>query len=90
MAHYHFVSYIRTMKEKIEVSEQDLAKIAKKYRLATGKSRLHVARELGVHRQAIFYAEDAPEKSLFKLRKRIIETYSPYKVIGPVIWLETQ
>lgn len=26
--------------------------------------------------------------SLFKLRKRIIEKYSPYKVIGPVCWLE--
>ena len=76
------------MKKKIEVSEESVASIAKQYRQATGKSRAQVASELGVGRQAVFYAEDFPQKSFFKLRKRIIEKYSPYKVVGPVFWLE--
>lgn len=81
-------SYIEMMKKKIDVSEGGLAAFAKQYRLNTGKNRAQVARELNVARQAVIYAEDFPEKSFFKLRKRMIETYSPYKVIGPVLWLE--
>jgi DNA-binding XRE family transcriptional regulator len=69
------------------VTERELAALAKRYRIASGKNRAQAARELGVARPAIIYAEEAPEKSLFKLRKRIIEAYSPYKVVGPVFWL---
>lgn len=76
------------MQKKVEVTEADLAALAKQYRQASGKNRPQVAQELGVTRHAVLYAENFPEKSFFKLRKRIIETYSPYKVIGPVIWLE--
>ncbi len=46
------------------------------------------ARELGVSKPAVVQAENNPEKSFFKLRKRIIEKYSPYKLVGPVYWLE--
>ena len=76
------------MAKKIPVTENDLAAIAKQYRIASGKSRAQVARELGVARPSVVYAEDYPHKSFFKLRKRIIEKYSPYKVVGPVVWLE--
>ena len=70
------------------VGAKQLCAIAKRYRIAAGKSRAQAARELGVARPAIVYAEEAPEKSLFKLRKRIIEKYSPHKVVGPAFWLE--
>ena len=70
------------------VNESDLAGVAKKCRLAAGKNRAQVARELKVARQAVIYAEECPQKSFFKLRKRIIEKYSAYKVVGPTFWLE--
>lgn len=58
--------------------------MAKKCREESGKNRAEAARELGVARQAVIYAEDQPEKSFTKLRCRIIETYSKLKVTGPV------
>jgi len=36
----------------------------------------------------LIHAEDFLEKSFFKLRKRIIEKYSRYKVVGPAFWLK--
>jgi DNA-binding XRE family transcriptional regulator len=72
----------------IYVSDKELAAIAKRYRIASGKSRVQAARELGVVRQAVLYAEERPDKSFFKLRKRMIEKYSGHKVVGPAFWLE--
>lgn len=69
---------------------KELAALAKKYRLATGKNRTEIAHELGVARQAIIYAEDQPERSFTKLRCRMIEAYSPFKVVGPFFLLETK
>ena len=82
--------YATNVSKKIPVTETDLAAIAKQYRIAAGKNRAQAARELGVARPSVIYAEDCPEKSFFKLRKRIIEKYSPHKVVGPVYWLEKQ
>lgn len=76
------------MGKKISVTEADLAAIAKKYRMAAGRNRAQAARELGVARPSLIHAEEFPEKSFFKLRRRIIEKYSPYKLTGPVYWLE--
>ena len=70
------------MSERI-VTEAELATWAKKFRKAAGKTRAAAARELGVSRPSIFEAEECPESSLFKLRKRIIEKYSTVKVKGP-------
>jgi DNA-binding XRE family transcriptional regulator len=70
--------------------EADLASLARKYRTAAGKNRAEAARELGVARQSIIYAEDRPEKSFTKLRCRMIEAYSPFKVRGPVFALESK
>ena len=66
------------------IAEAELAALAKKCREESGKNRAEAARELGVARQAVIYAEDQPEKSFTKLRCRIIEAYSPLKVTGPV------
>jgi DNA-binding XRE family transcriptional regulator len=76
------------MRVKNFVSEAELASLARKYRIAAGRNRAEAARELGVARQSIIYAEDRPEKSFTKLRSRIIEAYSPYRVKGPVFLLE--
>ena len=76
------------MREKKLVNEGELSSLARKYRIAAGKNRAEAARELDVARQAIIYAEDQPGKSFTKLRRRIIEAYSPYRVKGPVFLLE--
>jgi DNA-binding XRE family transcriptional regulator len=69
------------------VEEKELAALAKKFRQAAGKSKADVARELGVAAPTIFGAEEQPEMSLTKLRVRIIEACSPFKVVGPVFLL---
>ena len=64
-------------------TETQLAALAKKYRLAAGKTRAQAARELKVSRPSVFNAEECPDNSLGKLRIRIIEKYSGMKVSGP-------
>jgi len=76
------------MSQKNLMSESDLAALAKAYRLATGKDRTEVANELAIARPTLIQAEENPERSLTKLRVRIIEAYSPYKVSGPYFRLD--
>jgi DNA-binding XRE family transcriptional regulator len=71
-------------------SETQLAALAKKAREATGKNRAEAARELGVARPTVVQAEDNPEQSLTKLRIRIIEAYSSYRVAGPLFCLKAK
>ena len=78
----------RAMKNGERLDEEQIATLAKKFRQAAGKSQLDAAHELRVSKPAISQAENQPEKSFFKLRKRMIEKYSPFKVIGPGYWLE--
>lgn len=73
-----------TAKTPKTLDDAGLAALAKKYREAAGKNRAQAARELGVSRPAIFYAEEHPEKGFQLLRKRIIEAYSAHTVDGPV------
>ena len=72
----------------IFLTETGLAAKAKEARKAVGKRKAQVARELGVSRTSIQSAEESPDKSLDKLRIRMIEMYSKYKVVGPVYYLE--
>ena len=76
------------MKATEFVQERDLAVLAKKFRLAAGRTRADAARDMGIKHPSIFHAEESPEKPFCKLRKRMIETYSPFKVVGPIYWLE--
>ena len=76
------------MPKKIFYVESDLALLAKKARQATGKRKVEVARELGVAPPSVFNAEEQPELPLHKLRIRMIEMYSKYKVVGPVYYLK--
>jgi DNA-binding XRE family transcriptional regulator len=62
---------------------EELAALARELRRASGKSQKEVAGELGVSAPAVSNAESKPERSLFELRKRIIEKYSNYKLVGP-------
>jgi hypothetical protein len=52
------------------------------------KTKDEAATELKVGRPAVQLAEENPEQSLFKLRKRMIEAYSAYKLIGPFYRLQ--
>lgn len=69
-------------------SGNDLAALAKRFRLQAGKTRAQAAREMKVSQTSIFNAEESPEQSLLKLRIRVIEAYSSFRVVGPVFLLE--
>jgi DNA-binding XRE family transcriptional regulator len=73
---------------KESLTEMNLARIAKRFREQAGKSRAQAAREMKVAQASIFRAEENPQESLLKLRIRMIEAYSPYRVTGPVFFLE--
>lgn len=76
------------MAHKQPLTENDLAALAKRFRKKAGKTRAEAGRELGVSHVSIHRAEENPEVSLLKLRLRMIEAYSPFKVVGPVFYLE--
>lgn len=78
------------MSQKQSVSEKDLAGLARRFRKQAGKSRAQAAREMKVSQTSIFQAEEIPEQGLLRLRVRMIEKYSPYKVKGPVFVLENK
>jgi DNA-binding XRE family transcriptional regulator len=70
------------------LAETKLAAIAKRFREQAGKTRAQSARDMNVTQTSIFHAEESPEQALTKLRARMIETYSRFKVIGPVFFLK--
>lgn len=76
------------MHSKRFLAEKDLAILAKRFRKKAGKKRAQAAREMGVAQTSIFNAEESPRQSFTKLRIRMIETYSPYKVVGAVYFLK--
>lgn len=76
------------MPKKKYFRESELAELAKECRLKSGKTKEAACEELQVNRSAVQLAEGNPEQSLTKLRIRLIEKYSPYKVTGPFYVLE--
>lgn len=76
------------MPQRELLTEKELAALAKRFREQADKSRAEAGRELGVSHVSIHRAEEDPEESLHKLRMRMIEAYSPFKVAGPVYYLE--
>jgi DNA-binding XRE family transcriptional regulator len=85
---YTFILYDGRMLKDQSVPENNLARLAKRFRKQAGKTRAQVAREMGVSQTSIFQAEELPDQALLKLRTRIIEAYSPFKVVGPVFHLK--
>jgi len=69
------------------LNETQLASLAKKFRKEAGIKRAQAARDMKVSQTSIFNAEESPEQGLTKLRMRMIEMYSPFKVTGPVFFL---
>jgi hypothetical protein len=78
------------MRVKNTVGEKELAALAKHFRKASGKSKADAARQLRVSAPSVFNAEERPELSLTGLRIRMIETYSPFKVFGPLFHLKNK
>jgi DNA-binding XRE family transcriptional regulator len=74
--------------EKQFLAEADLAKLAMQLRKKAKISRAQAARDLGVSQTSIFNAEETPSQSLAKLRTRMIEKYSGFKVVGPVFLIQ--
>jgi predicted transcriptional regulator len=76
------------MRKKL-FQEKELALVAKRFREKSGLSMSEIARLLQVSRSVIFNAENAPEKSLIKIRIRIIELTGEKKVEGPFYVIRT-
>ena len=76
------------MSQKKTMCENDLAALAKRFRKQAGKTRAQAARDMKVSQTSIFHAEESPKQGMIKLRTRMIESYSSYKVRGPVYLLE--
>lgn len=76
------------MRKRDLLRENELAAIAKKFREAGGKTRAQAARDMEIKQPSIFHAEESPDQSFTKLRCRMIEAYSEYKVSGPWFRLE--
>ncbi len=70
------------------VQEKQLAALAKKLRIAAGKTAAQAARDMGIKQPSIHHAEESPDKSFTKLRCRMIEAYSTLKVSGPYFLVE--
>jgi hypothetical protein len=68
--------------------ERDLAALAKRFRKEAGIRRAQAARDMKVAQTSIFHAEETPKQALVKLRVRMIEAYSPFKVEGAVYFLK--
>jgi hypothetical protein len=75
------------MSSKRLITEQELAAFAKTSRERACVSRAQAARDMKVAQVSIFRAEENPEESLLKLRMRMIEKYSHYKIKGPLFQL---
>ena len=76
------------MAKKIGMAEGDLAVNAKMFRRRASTTRAQAARDMGVSQTSIFHAEESPDLPLIKLRMRMIEAYSKFKVTGPKYFLE--
>jgi len=76
------------MSEEQLVTENDLARLAKQYRQAAKITKSEAARQLGVVKGTIHQAEECPDVSLAKVRIRMIEKFSPFKVTGRFYRLE--
>lgn len=76
------------MPHKATMNENDLAVLAKTFRRQAHTTRAQAARDMKVSQTSIFHAEESPEQGLVKLRIRMIEKYSKFKVRGPVYLLE--
>ena len=76
------------MPDTDRLTEKDLAVLAKRSREQAKKSRAQAAREMQVSQPSIFNAEERPDESLLRLRVRMIEAYSSFKVAGPFFLLE--
>lgn len=73
------------MRMKSWWTEDELAGLAGHFRKQAGLNRAQAARELSVSPTSIFHAEESPNLSLLKLRMRMIEAYSPYKVESRIL-----
>ena len=81
---------VENMAKRQIYSESELAKLAKQFREQSGKTKAQLARELKVTRATMQDVEERPERNLTKLRRRIIEKYSHFRMTGPVYLLETK
>ena len=76
------------LKKPVIMEENDLAVHAKLFRRQASTTRAQAARDMKVSQTSIFNAEETFDRSLVKLRIRMIEAYSKFKIRGPVFLME--
>ena len=88
----HFEKHVHTGSQMPAqyVKESELPALAKKFRTAAGKTKVDVAREMGVKPPSVHHAEESPHLSYTKLRCRMIEAYSQARVSGPFFKIESR
>ena len=75
-------------KEHLQLNQNDLAVPARNFCRQANTTRTQAARDMKVSQTSIFNTEESPDQGLIKLRMRMIEAYSKFKVSGPVYLLE--
>ena len=88
MAIYLFPESLVFMATKRLLKETELAALAKRCRIESGLNKVEAAAKLGVTPPTVHLAEENSEESLTKLRCRMIEMFSPFKVAGPFYQLQ--
>ena len=78
---------VENMAKQRMYSAPELARLAKQFRKQSGKTKAELGRELKVTRATMQDVEERPERNFIKLRRRIIEKYSRFKLVGPVFLL---
>lgn len=76
------------MVKKQQITESGLMALAKQYRIKSGLNKVEAAAVLGVTPPTVHLAEEKATESLTKLRRRMIEKFSFFKVVGPFYQLE--
>jgi DNA-binding XRE family transcriptional regulator len=72
------------MRHSQTVAAKALAALAKQAREKAGKTRQQAADDMGVSWASIFQAEEEPHRSLFELRRRMLERYARITAEGPL------
>lgn len=87
-SHFGYIHLNESMIHSEGLREDQLAELAKKFRIKANRTRAQAARDFSVSQTSIFNAEESTRQSLFKLRKKMIETYSNCSLSGPLYFLD--
>ena len=71
------------MKDGQEITADELSQLAKQARTDAGLTQAEAAERMGVAQPTLAQAENEPQRSLRKLRRRMIFEFAGYELDGP-------